>query len=219
MVVICLALASGVLANCVQLKHYSSALVDCQKKTAKIFSQPSCESAHIVTLKSFNDVDVAVLDSFSFLDLFLTACSQEIQASLASSLSVDTRRTATTTAFNDGPYAKIFLPEEGNDLIRDSPHDREIFDIHSFPLVPSVDKLLGQHSDSVTVSPHQGDYFSRLSEKLRDHDDVFLQPHGLLERSVNSYGSLPAGCRVYYNSTVLNDDDSSKTEVERSKPN
>ena len=67
--------------RCLQLKHSSSVLVDCEASSVMIFAQPLCENAHIVTLDSSscnNYIAVALLGSASFLDLLQTACHQHI---------------------------------------------------------------------------------------------------------------------------------------------
>ena len=77
---------SAAAPRCLQLKHSSSALVDCgASQSVVIFAQPFCKNAHIVTLDSSscnNYIAVALLGSASFSDLLQTACHQQIPTNI-----------------------------------------------------------------------------------------------------------------------------------------
>ena len=201
--VIFVAVVSAETPQCVLLKHASSALVDCERKSAKIFAQPFCESAHIVTIGSDYNVDAAVLDSLSFLDLFHAACSRRITEN------------STLGRFEHGKVSSAvhmaIQPDEQSAhgvVATDNSINRVAALADHKPFVVN-DLAPASHANMHILKkniPSQRDYSSHDPEAV-NHFDVSSLPQGPWRRSLLLDPLFPAGCLKFFNTSFKNDKD------------
>ena len=215
--VIFVAVVSAETPQCVLLKHASSALVDCERKTAKIFSEPFCKSAHIVTIGSDYNVDAAVLDSLSFLDLFHTACSRRIaENSVLGRLEHGKLSSAAHMAFRPDNQSTHGVVSTKNSIPVN--HIASSVADHDFTSASHAFRMANLHIFKEFI-PNVGDYSIHDSEAV-NHLDASSLPQGPWRRSLLLDPSFPAGCSIFFNSSsslVDDDDEDDDDETSRSE--
>ena len=205
--VILIAVASTASSQCIELKHSSSALVDCENKCAKIFALPFCENALIATFKNIDDVDVAALYSMSFLNLLHTACDQRItEVGIAED---DWRPAALSSAAAQhviDSSAQVFPLSVSNDFSRIPLLSRVLA---TLPLHPTVSCALSKQDSKAFPDIFTQKSIKHLSfapDDVRHHADLFPPYERPLRRSLNS-NSSSYGCSLSVNKSVESSDD------------